>query len=147
MPNARPMPRSPPSPVTARTQKDRRASDRTGKPVTATLDVSGKVGDDATHANGVVVAQYEPTLGHNIPDVFSSWLGSLPDKWQTLVGMPITEPYWTKTRVGGTLHPVLMQAFERRVLTYTPDNAAAWQVEMGNVGAQYLRWLDEPAVG
>lgn len=123
-------------------QKDRRASDRTGKPVTATLDASGTVGDDASHANGVTVAAYEPKLGHNLPDVFSSWLGSLPDTWQTLVGLPITEPYWTETRVGGALHPVLMQAFERRVLTYTPDNAAAWQVEMGNVGAQYLRWLD-----
>ncbi len=123
--------------------KDRRATDRTGKPVTATLDASGTVGDDATHARGVMAARYEPTLGHNIPDVFASWLGSLPDKWETLVGMPITEPYWTQTRVGGTLRPVLMQAFERRVLTYTPDNAAAWQVEMGNVGAHYLRWQDE----
>jgi len=123
-------------------QKDRRASDRSGKPVTATLDASGTVGDDAAHANGVTVTAYEPTLGHNLPDVFSSWLDSLPGTWQTLVGLPITEPYWTETRVGGALHPVLMQAFERRVLTYTPDNAAAWQVEMGNVGAQYLRWLD-----
>ena len=65
-----------------------------------------------------------------------------PPDWQTLLGLPITEPYWTQTRVGGTLNFVLMQAFERRVLTYTPDNAPAWQVEMGNVGLHFLLWHD-----
>ncbi len=35
---------------------------------------------------------------------------------------------------------VLIQAFERRVLTYTPDNLAEYRVEMGNVGQQYYRW-------
>jgi Tol biopolymer transport system component len=35
---------------------------------------------------------------------------------------------------------VLVQAFERRVLTYTPDNPDGFKVEAGNVGLQYLRW-------
>ena len=35
---------------------------------------------------------------------------------------------------------VLVQAFERRVLTYTPDNAPEWRVEMGNVGQHYYQW-------
>ncbi len=121
---------------------DRRAPDRTGKPITATLNASGTVGDDASRTGFATVAVYETTLGHNIPDVFAGWLQSLPDKWQTLVGLPISEPYWTTTRVGGTVRPVLMQAFERRVLTYTPDNAPAWQVEMGNVGLHFLLWQD-----
>ena len=34
----------------------------------------------------------------------------------------------------------LIQAFERRVLTYTPANPAAFQVEMGNVGRHYYLW-------
>jgi hypothetical protein len=35
---------------------------------------------------------------------------------------------------------VLFQAFERRILTYTPCNEAAFQVEMGNVGLHYYDW-------
>jgi hypothetical protein len=37
-------------------------------------------------------------------------------------------------KVGGTYKVVLVQIFERRVLTYTPDNSPGWQVEAGNVG-------------
>jgi len=122
--------------------KDRRAAKRIGQPVTATIDSGGHVGDDPSHAGYAVGAHYDMNLGHNIPDVFWNWMQTLPADWQTLLGLPITEPYWTQTRVGGTLHSVLMQAFERRVLTYTPDNAPAWQVEMGNVGLHFLLWHD-----
>jgi hypothetical protein len=55
-------------------------------------------------------------------------------------GLPITEPYWTTTLVGGVNKDVLVQLFERRVLTYTPSNSAGFQVEMGNVGLQYYLW-------
>jgi hypothetical protein len=56
------------------------------------------------------------------------------------VGLPLTEPYWIRTNVAGVPNWVLVQAFERRVLTYTPDNPAGWQVEMGNVGRAYYTW-------
>ncbi len=56
------------------------------------------------------------------------------------VGYPITEAYWATVRVGGRARQVLVQAFERRVLTYTPDNPEGFKVEAGNVGDQYLRW-------
>jgi hypothetical protein len=124
---------------------DRRVPNRVGQDVTATLDRSGKVGTDGSRSGYATIAQYEPTLGHNVPDVFWNWMQTLPASWQTLLGVPITEPYWTQTRVGGTLKFVLMQAFERRVLTYTPDNPAAWQVEMGNVGLHFLLWHDSLA--
>jgi len=55
-------------------------------------------------------------------------------------GLPITEPYWTRAVVGGQVKDVLIQAFERRVLTYTPANPPGWRVEMGNVGRHYYRW-------
>jgi len=35
---------------------------------------------------------------------------------------------------------VLVQVFERRVLTYTPANPSGWQVEAGNVGQHYYTW-------
>jgi kumamolisin len=55
-------------------------------------------------------------------------------------GLPISEPYWTQVKVAGQVKDVLVQAFERRVLTYTPSNAPAWRVEMGNVGQHYYKW-------
>ncbi|HQZ89391.1 MAG TPA: hypothetical protein PLR44_05005, partial [Thermomicrobiales bacterium] len=57
-----------------------------------------------------------------------------------VTGLPITEAYWSAVAVDGTTHDVLWQCFERRCLTFTPDNDAQWQVEMGNVGQHYHRW-------
>jgi hypothetical protein len=56
------------------------------------------------------------------------------------MGYPITEPYWVRAKVGDKERWVLVQLFERRALTYTPDNPAAFQTEMGNVGLHYFEW-------
>jgi hypothetical protein len=55
-------------------------------------------------------------------------------------GYPIIDPYWSWVTVGGVDKPVLIQCFERRCLTYTPDNAPEWRVESGNVGQHYYHW-------
>lgn len=60
--------------------------------------------------------------------------------WRYVIGEPLTEAYWTVVNVGGKPQGVLMQAFERRVLTYTPTNSAPYQVEMGNIGRHYFEW-------
>lgn len=62
-----------------------------------------------------------------------------------IFGLPITPAVWVKTRIGGTEKIVLFQVFERRVLTYTPTNPAAFRVEMGNVGQHYYKWRYTPA--
>ena len=59
-------------------------------------------------------------------------------------GFPVTEAYWANVKVGGEYKDVLMQCFERRCLTYTPDNAPEWRVEMGNVGQHYVNWRYGP---
>jgi sortase (surface protein transpeptidase) len=61
-------------------------------------------------------------------------------EWVFSFGLPLTEAYWTRSKVGGVEKEVLVQLFERRVLTYTPSNDAAFQVEMGNVGRHYYDW-------
>ena len=101
------------------------------------------------------LALYEPHLGHNIPDVFWAFMnatgpiyngrfntysnGKVLD-WVSALGYPITEPYWTNVKIGGVQKSVLVQAFQRRVLTYVADNPPGWQVEMGNVGRHYFDW-------
>jgi hypothetical protein len=55
-------------------------------------------------------------------------------------GYPITEAYWATVLVDDDPTDVLWQCFERRCLTYTPDNPDGWQVESGNVGLHYELW-------
>lgn len=120
---------------------DRRSAARTGEVVTATIDAHGGTGADAALARyGVRLATYDDTLGHNIPNVFTPFLNGLPLPWVFVMGYPIAEPYWTRASVGGKTTEVLVQLYERRVLTYTPGNSPAFQVEMGNVGQHYYRW-------
>jgi hypothetical protein len=75
-----------------------------------------------------------------IYDGFDFVQGPLFDDPYFATGLPITEPYWTTVRVNGEPRTVLIQAFQRRVLTYTPDNPDGWKVEAANVGRHYYRW-------
>lgn len=124
----------------------RRRPNQIGQPVMALLQADGTVVDGAVPDSTVRNAAYDEVLGHNIADVFVEWISEQPYAWEYLVGLPITEPYWVDSAVGGRLKRVLVQAFERRVLTYTPDNVPEWQVEAGNVGLHYRvwRWLRMP---
>jgi hypothetical protein len=117
-----------------------RAQDATGQPVTATMNRAGQVGRLQSLPEAVSNAYYSPELGHNIPDVFWNWLRGLNTDWLFAMGYPISEAYWSQVQVGGETKQVLIQLFERRVLTFTPDNAPAWKVEMGNIGRHYYQW-------
>ncbi|MCL5257604.1 MAG: hypothetical protein M1319_07400 [Chloroflexi bacterium] len=132
---------------------DNRADNKAGQAVTATIDKNGQVGDNQALASYAKIATYNQQLGHNIPDVFWNFMnakglvydngayknGTVVD-WVFAMGYPITEAYWAKVMVGGQEKDVLMQAFQRRVLTYTPSNPEGWKVEMGNVGRHYYDW-------
>jgi len=100
-----------------------------------------------------VYAAYDPVTGHNVPRVFTSFLErrglvETPRGRQVeqiidplaVVGRPISEAYWTDLQLNGRVTPVLVQLFERRVLTYNPLNPAGAQVEMGNAGLHYYLW-------
>ncbi|MCL5958261.1 MAG: DUF4352 domain-containing protein [Chloroflexi bacterium] len=130
-----------------------RASIKVGQPVTETIDTNGSIGADATLSETARIAIYDEQSGHNIPDVFWTFLNSrgivfqqgayVDDtlvNWLVTTGLPLTEPYWARVTVSGEEKNVLIQAFERRVLTFTPSNQPNWQVEMGNVGRHYYWW-------
>lgn len=129
-------------------------SDRTGQFADQQLARSGKVSAYAGAATDAAkLVHYVPQTGHNIPSAFWDFVnrqglvnqngrtqnGQVMD-WVFALGYPISEAYWAKVYVGGVEQTVLVQAFERRVLTYTPSNPADWQVEMGNVGQHYEQW-------
>jgi hypothetical protein len=132
---------------------DNRAPNRTGQAVLEGLGRNGNVAVLQNLSGFSKYAVYEPTLGHNIPDVFWSYMnqrgpvfkdGRYADDtvvdWLFAMGYPITEPYWIQINVGGQDRWVLMQAFQRRILTYSPYNPEGWKVEMANVGRAYFDW-------
>ena len=81
-------------------------------------------------------------FGQDIPKAFWDFMQRIPGGWLPTMGYSIGEAFGTNVQVNGQSTFVVVQAFERRVLTYTPDNAPAWQVEMGNVGLHFLLWHD-----
>lgn len=134
---------------------DNRAADRTGQTVDEQLTEKDGLQPATGRAGQQVIAYYDTVLGHNIPKIFwnfinqpglvydpafGGYLGGQPVSWLNDVGYPLTEPYWVNQKVAGTDKDVLVQAFQRRVLTFTPDNPPAYQVEMGNVGRHYAFW-------
>ena len=121
----------------------------------ATVDRAGNVGADSSLARyGVTAEQYVPETGRTVASVFWDFMNATGTVYVDgayadgplfanpfyATGYPLTEAYWTTVRVGGEPREVLTQAFERRVLTYTPANADGWQVEAGNVGRHYYDW-------
>jgi hypothetical protein len=145
---------------------DKPSPDRTGQLANETLNKAGQTGAaSAALAAKAKYVYFDKVLKHNIPDVFWNFMnqkgnifenGKLVDNqpilgsnpaapWLDATGYPLTEAYWTRVTVGGVVKDVLVQAFQRRVLTFTPDNPAQYQVEMGNVGRHYFTWRYSPS--
>jgi hypothetical protein len=131
---------------------ERRFADRTGRYPVEQLGRGGALSEYAgARRRETILARYEPITGHNVPQVFvdffaargplgdGSTRGLLVDA-NALVGLPITEAYWVSVVIDGTARDVLVQIFERRVLTYTPAAPLGWRVQMNNIGRDYYRW-------
>jgi hypothetical protein len=134
---------------------DNRRPNAVGEFVTKVLPRDGVVRENIkTSDPKAKMVFYENVTGHNIPAAFWDYFNTegtvlnaagervrekLFDRL-AIFGYPITEPYWARVKVGGKTTLVLLQLFERRVLTYTPSNSAEFQVEMGNAGLHYLQW-------
>jgi hypothetical protein len=106
----------------------------------------------------LTIGAYQAETGHNIAKVFEDFKNlrgptTDPRTGQRLENQPVytdnptvnvfgyavTEPFWVSTRVAGTERTVLVQLFQRRVLTYNPA-LSGLKVEMGNLGQHYFRW-------
>lgn len=127
-----------------------------GEKVITTIARNGTIGNDPGKASvpGIEVAFYDDVTHHNVPKAMWDFL-NLTDKvrngdqvvteqlnnpWFYATGRPISDAYWARVKIAGRSTDTLIQAFERRVLTYTPSNPPGFQVEMGNIGAHYRDW-------
>ena len=111
-----------------------------GSFVTAFINAQGQAEDGGGFA-GVsmtpAIAGYDAPTQHNVLGVFADYRNraGLPT-----IGYAISEPFRATVKVGGQQRTVLVQVFERRVLTYTDTNPDAFKVEMGNIGQHYYQW-------
>lgn len=131
-----------------------KSNDLTGQPVTKLLGLGGTVTTRTDLAQGVVYAQYYKETGHNVAKPFVDFMNKKGTVYENgkyvnnqplfdplyVFGYPIAEPYWAHVTVAGKEQYVLVQAFERRLLTYTPTNPEAYKVELGNLGLAYVQW-------
>jgi hypothetical protein len=84
-------------------------------------------------------------FGQSIPSAFWSFMQAIPGGWLTTMGYPISPAFAATVQVEGVATPVFVQAFQRRVLTYTAANQAAFRVEFGNIGQHYYTWRYQQA--
>jgi hypothetical protein len=135
-----------------------------GQVITTFIHNSGDITNSPSKAEYGVTAAYRlqvPSIDHQVASVFWEFMNSSGTVWEDggydqdklfvdpfyATGFPITEAYWASVTVAGDLKDVLIQCFERRCLTYTPDNPEGWKVEAGNVGQHYYRWRHEEWAG
>ncbi len=132
----------------------------TGTTITASINKTGQIGTIQPPQN-LAYGTFQAETGHNVARIFEDYKnirGSItePISGNTIQNQPVytsqptvnvfgyavTEPYWVKTKVGGTEQTVLVQLFQRRVLTYNPalSGDPLQKVEMGNLGQHYYKW-------
>ncbi len=131
-----------------------------GSVITASVDGDGNIGNNPDLGEwNVTAGELAPDTGHRTASVFWEFMVSSGNVYEDgafvndllflnpyyATGLPITEAYWSRVMVAGSEQWVLTQAFERRVMTYTPSNNAGFQVEAGNVGLHYHEWRYESA--
>lgn len=115
-----------------------------GVTTTRSLSASGTLGTFTgnIHDAQATIAVFDATQ-HNIPVAFANYrnrVGFLT------VGLAISEPFWSSVKISGKQRDVLIQAFERRVMTYTPSNPDGFKVEFGNTGQHYYAWRYKSAM-
>ncbi|NJM06872.1 hypothetical protein HC891_12805 [Candidatus Gracilibacteria bacterium] len=123
------------------------------RPATGFLNADGSVTGFNDYANDPATTLLRGENGHGVAKAFIDYMNQSGLVYEGgrysngkvydplfVFGYPVTGAFWVKAKVGGKEVPILFQVFERRVLTYNPANAAAFRVEMGNVGQHYHQW-------
>jgi hypothetical protein len=122
------------------------ASAKTGMMVGASVSATGDVSEATPTAKTDVrltakadttLSAYDSTTKHNVPAAFAAYRSKVSIG---VIGYAKSEPFVATVKVAGVQRQVMMQVFERRVLTYTASNPDAFKVEMGNIGQHYYRW-------
>ncbi len=103
-------------------------------------------GGVATLADGSTFIPFDaalaPAPGHAVPERFWQFLNDpsvFPNGWLHDAGLPISPVAEAVVTKGMVTRRILVQAFQRTVLTYDPENPGDYQVECANVGTDFLK--------
>jgi hypothetical protein len=99
------------------------------------------------NGDGSVFIPYSQSLasapGHNVSPIFWGYMNRrdlFPGGWLHDIGLPMTEAIPAVVTKGTlTNRQILIQVFQRTILTYDPMNPPDFQVERANVGTDYRR--------
>jgi len=109
-----------------------------GAPVQTELTPNGpQAAANLPQDAAAAIATTDSATGFPVPRIFADFRDRVGVQ---VIGLAVTQPFWVQVKVAGVQRRVLMQAFERRVLTFTPSNQPAFQVEFGNIGQHYFQW-------
>jgi uncharacterized protein YkwD len=115
------------------------APPRIGTPVSSMVAADGTVtaGNAVASAGPTTISTYDDATKHNVPKAFAQYRERAG---LAAIGFAISEPFGATVNIGGTPRSVVIQLYERRILTYTEANPDPYKVEMGNIGQYYYRW-------
>jgi hypothetical protein len=92
-------------------------------------------------------AGLRPAPGYIVPLYFWNYINRadlFPGGWLHDVGLPMMDATETQAFKETQYANITIQAFERAVLTYDPQNPPEWQVERANVGVDAVKKLPKP---
>jgi len=112
---------------------------QTGGGVTTSVATNGTItpGTSGAGSGPTALTAYDSVTRHNVPQAFARYRDTVG---LLTIGYAKSEPFLASVKVAGVQRQVMVQVFERRVLTYTESNPDPFKVEMGNIGQHYYRW-------
>jgi hypothetical protein len=120
---------------------------RQASPASRRAPPAGFKGGTQALSDGVFVpydSLLRPAPGAVVPRYFWSYINRadlFPGGWLHDIGLPMTAAISVRASKNGQQRDIVIQAFERAVLTLDPKNPPAWQVERGNLGSDLVRTL------
>lgn len=108
---------------------------------------AGFTGGVETLSDGSVFIPFSAALapepGHVVPPDFWLYINDetlFPGGWLQDIGLPVTDPLEAVVDKGAMLgRRIVVQAFQRAILTFDPLNPPDYHVERANVGTDYAR--------
>jgi len=114
------------------------AASKIGQTPNDTIQPSGDLGSVALPPiPQTTITVFDGATKHNVPGAFAQYRDRAG---LASIGYAISEPFHATVKVAGASSFVMIQVFERRVLTYTDTNPDPYKVEMGNIGQHYYHW-------
>ncbi len=113
---------------------------RTGAPrrLTASFSDTGLlVVANGPTTGSILLRAYDTATQHNVLAPFVDFRTRIG---LSAIGYAISEPFRATFTIGGAPKSIIVQVFERRVLTYTESNADPFKTEFGNIGRHYYTW-------